>query len=280
MLMPNEERTDAYLSRIGARRPDRPDAASLAVLQLSHMLRVPFENLDIHRGVPIVLDLESIIGKVVYRRRGGYCYELNSAFASLLATFGYRVHLVSARVARTDGAFGAEFDHMALIAHAEDVAGPLLVDVGFGDAFTMPIPIAEDREQADRDRMVRLVRDGARWIYQEDRGDGWQAQYSFTTVPRLLADFADRNEWQQTSPDSHFTSQTICSLPTAEGRITLSGDRLITTVAGVRNERQLGADEVEAVLRDRFGIQFPPDQGADALWSVSAPRQPQQRQNG
>jgi N-hydroxyarylamine O-acetyltransferase len=251
-----EQDAAAYLRRIGGRSPQRPDARSLAALQLAHLLCVPFENLDIHRGVPIVLDVEAIVAKVVHGSRGGYCYELNSAFAALLTTIGYRVDLVAARVAHADGGYGPAFAHMTLVVRGSDDDAPWLVDVGFGDAFTKPMPLVAGREQADRDRMVRLVCRGRLWIYEEDRGEGWRARYSFTTEPRRLADFAAMNEWQQTSPDSHFTPQTICSLLTVEGRITISGHRLITTVAGGRNEVVLNPEELENVLRDRFGVRL------------------------
>jgi N-hydroxyarylamine O-acetyltransferase len=221
---------------------------------MGHLLRVPFENLDIHRGVPIVLDLDMIIEKVVARRRGGYCYELNSAFGALLTTLGYDVDLVAARVARDDGGFSQEFAHMALLVPCESGGDTFLVDVGFGDAFTKPLPLTDGVARLDRDRKVRLVRADQEWAYQEDRGDGWQTQYKFAPEPRRLEDFHDMNEWQQSSPDSHFTSQTVCSVLTVEGRATISGGRLIITRDGHREERELPPTEIEEVLRTQFGV--------------------------
>ena len=75
---------DAYLARIGAARPREPDSHGLAELQVAYLLAVPFENLDIVAGRPISLDLEAIFDKIVRRRRGGFCYELNGLFAWLL----------------------------------------------------------------------------------------------------------------------------------------------------------------------------------------------------
>jgi N-hydroxyarylamine O-acetyltransferase len=243
-----------YLDRIDAPRPHRTDVASLAALQVAHLLRVPFENLDIHRGVPIVLELDAIVDKVVHRRRGGYCYELNGAFGALLTALGYGVDLAAARVARPGRGYSQPLAHMALVVTASDGAAPLLVDVGFGDAFTAPIQLAAGPAQPDRERMVRVTRDGADWVYEEDRGGGWEAQYAFTTSPRRLEDFAAMNEWQQTSPESHFTTGTICSLLTDEGRMTISGSRFIVTNGVERLERELLPREVEATLRDRFGV--------------------------
>jgi N-hydroxyarylamine O-acetyltransferase len=244
----------AYLRRIDVATPDQPDLAALARLQLSHLLCVPFENLDIHRGVPIVLEPTAIFDKVVRRNRGGYCYELNSAFAALLLTLGYGVDMVAARVATDHGGFGRDLAHLTLVVRVPGTTIPYLVDVGFGDAFTKPLPLVPEATITDRDREVRLIPTGGEWAYQEDRGGGWQVRYAFTTQARTLEQFGEMNEWQQTAPESHFTTSTICSLLTIEGRLTLSDTRMITTRHGERLEVVLSQGEVNSVLEQEFGI--------------------------
>ena len=105
----------AYLSRIGYRGTLEPSAATLHALQQAHLLAVPFENLDIHLGRPIVLDQTALFDKIVARRRGGFCYELNGLFAVLLRELGFEVTLLSAGVARASGGFGPEYDHLTLL---------------------------------------------------------------------------------------------------------------------------------------------------------------------
>jgi N-hydroxyarylamine O-acetyltransferase len=61
--------------------------------------------------------------------------------------------------------------------------------------------------------------------------------------------------YHPTSPQSHFTQQRVCSRATPDGRVTISGMRLITTVRGQRHERHLrGEDEYAQALRTHFGI--------------------------
>ena len=74
----------AYLDRIGLPRPEHADAAALRALQLAHLHAVPFETLSVARGEPIVLTERALWEKLVERRRGGFCYELNGLFAWLL----------------------------------------------------------------------------------------------------------------------------------------------------------------------------------------------------
>ena len=249
-----ERRVDEYLDRIGTHRPDVPDRASLARLQLAHLETVPFENLDIARGIPIVTELDAVADKVVRRRRGGYCFELNALFGSLLTSLGYEVRLLAARVARDDGTYGRPFAHLTLDVVDPEGGPSLLTDVAFGDGLTAPLPIVADVVRPDRDRRVRLVRDADAWVYEDDREGTWAPLYTFDLVHRSRTDFDEMNRWQQTSPESRFTQQTICTLLTTDGRVTIAGDRLVVTTDGERDERPLAAGERDLVLRDRFGI--------------------------
>ena len=246
----------AYLRRIGAAAPESPTLAALASLHRAHLLAVPFESLDISLGRPIRLDRASLLAKVVGARRGGYCYELNGLFALLLRSLGYAVDLVSARVATADGGLTDEFDHLALVVSGGRLEEPVLADVGFGEGFVEPLPLRDGFERRERGHLVGLLRRDDTWVSRERRdGEVWRDCFVFSTVPHPLTDFAARNEWQQTSPDSHFTRSRLASVLTPTGRVTLSGDRLITTTQGRREETALAdEDAVRAALADRFGI--------------------------
>jgi N-hydroxyarylamine O-acetyltransferase len=183
------------------------------------MLAVPFENLDIALGRKIVVDEDTMLKKLVDGRRGGFCYELNSAFAALLRALGFRVTSLSARVAREGGSEGREFDHLTL---RVDLDRPWLADVGFGDSFLEPLRLEASSEQSDPAGIFRLVEDGERWYMQKKEADGnWRAQYSFSLQPRGIQEFASMCQYHQTSPESSFTQNRICSRATPQGRITL-----------------------------------------------------------
>ncbi len=246
---------NAYLKRIDYRGPLAPDAETLRGLHQAHLLAAPFENLDIHLGRPIVLDEARLFDKIVRRRRGGFCYELNGLFAALLRALGFKVTLLSARVAAGEGQFGPEFDHLVLLVQ---LAERWLADVGFGDSFVEPLRLDEPGEQRQRTGVYQIVRDGENLMMLKadkagDRVDG----YLFTFRPRQLADFAGMCHYQQTSPQSPFTQKRVCSRATPEGRVTLSDVRLIVTINGQRQERLLtGPEEYAAELWKHFGIEL------------------------
>ncbi len=237
--------------------PSQPSSRLLGALHQAHLLAVPFENLSIHYGQPIILEERPLYDKIVRRHRGGFCYELNGLFAWLLRQLGFTVTLLSAQVAQADGDFSPDFDHLTLQVH--DVNGiDWLADVGFGDSFRRPLQFQSDTEQVDGDGFIYRLHVDARddsWLVQRQGEGDWETQYRFTLRPHMLADFAERCLFQQTSPDSHFTQRRICSLALPDGRITLSDLRLITSVNGVRDKRELDSeDEYRDVLAQQFGI--------------------------
>ncbi len=73
----------AYLKRIDYKGSLELSAEVLCGLHYAHLLAVPFENLDIHLGHPILLNEAQLFEKIVTQRRGGFCYELNESFTAL-----------------------------------------------------------------------------------------------------------------------------------------------------------------------------------------------------
>jgi N-hydroxyarylamine O-acetyltransferase len=245
----------AYLARIHYSGPTEANAETLRALHRAHLVAVPFENLDIHLGRKITVDEAAILNKVVGLRRGGFCYELNGAFAALLRALGFRVTLFSARVARANGGEGPEFDHLTLRVDLED---PWLADVGFGESFLEPFRLETGRDQLDPTGTYRLLAQGERLRIEKFVPDGsWKPQYSFSLQPRCLEEFAGMCRYHQTSPESSFTQERICSRATPDGRITLSEMKLIVTSKGEREERSLASEEEwSSTLRKKFGIRL------------------------
>jgi len=88
----------------------------------------------------------------------------------------------------------------------------------------------------------------------QDR-DEWKAQYRFKLNPYEYSDFAERCKFHQTSPESHFTQNRICSLLTPNGRISVSDTRFIVSENGVRRDHPVASQsEYEQLLRSHFGI--------------------------
>ncbi len=262
---------DAYLERIGHHGPVTPTAATLRALHAAHQQAVPFENLDVALGRPVSLATADLLDKVVARRRGGFCYELNGLFAWLLGELGFAVDLLSARV-RGERGLGPEFDHMALAVTVE--GRTLLADVGFGDSFREPLRLAPGitvAQGAWRYSLAPAPGGDELVLARERDGQPVEAQYHVSAEPHGLDAFAPMCDFHQQSPLSPFTQRVICSRATADGRVTLAGRRLIET-AGARRQEAVIADveDLGCTLAGRFGVTLATPDIA-RLWERTAP---------
>jgi N-hydroxyarylamine O-acetyltransferase len=244
-----------FLERIGAEHSRlSADADSLRLLQRAHLLAVPFENLDIHWKRPIELDIDAFYRKVVEERRGGFCYELNGLFDELLRSLGFTTRLISARVFNGTS-HGREYDHAAIIVTIGEEE--YLADVGFGDFSAEPLRFVLGEQQRDDNGtfIIRRFDDEYLEVAKKMTGE-WKSEYIFKEIARDLSEFAEMCDFQQYSPESHFTKGKLCSIMTEKGRKTLTDSKFIMTSNGERIDREI-PDEAEfcRLLNDEFGIE-------------------------
>lgn len=242
-----------YLNRFHANLTNEISYNSLKELQFLHMQHVPFENLDVIRRTPIYLNLERIYEKVVTRKRGGYCYELNGLFHWLLKELGYQANLVAATVQKPDGSWAKADTHAAIVVELDQA---YLMDVGFGDSTLSPIPL---------DGTAHTDHSGTYWVthnsdnfYELNRqtGEHNRVLYKFSRVYKQLLDFHEGCVYNQVSKKSTFTHDDLITRATTNGRITLSGMQLSRTVNGKKDKTELTEEEKQHVLVTQFGI-FP-----------------------
>ncbi len=246
----------ALLRLLGVRR-EAPSAPFLRRLQRRFLTTVPFENLDIHWRVPLELDVRRMWEKVVLRRRGGFCYELNGLFGWLLEQLGFDVAMLSARVWRKPArTWGPEFDHLAL--HVRVDGGDYLVDVGYGDSFRSPLPLPAGMG-SDVSGTYRLLPEGGEMQLEHASVPGhWRPLYRVSLKPHPLEDFRGMFLWHQTSPESPFTNHTVFTLARPWGRSTVT-ERYRMETRGHHTTRHRFQDRTEWLkeLRTRFGVLGP-----------------------
>ncbi|GIO65765.1 arylamine N-acetyltransferase family protein [Paenibacillus cookii] len=248
-------RATDYLNRIGYDGAVEPTAAVLARLQECHIYHVPYENLDIVNGVPLSLKLEDLHDKIVSRRRGGYCFELNALFAWLLEEIGFKVTHYFARFWRDEPNPPPMRRHHVLRVEAE--GRPFLCDVGVGGIVPVtPLLLAEGIEQPAGNERYRLDRDPFfGWMLCEWKHGEWCRLYSFTEEPQLLQDYAMASYWCEHAPESIFTQSAMVFIRTPEGRNTVAGEEFrIFGSGGVESWVPQSAEEYHQALLKHFGI--------------------------
>ena len=247
--------TSAYLRRMNYHGSTAPTVDTLRALHRAYLLTVPFENLDIHRNKPIILNEAALFEKIVVNRRGGYCYELNGLLASLLLQMGFDVTMFSANVIH--GGIPAEIDHLTLLIQLDE---RWIVDVGFGDSSRLPLRLVEEEKLYGVDSTYRFVRSEDRWLLQRlIETEEWYDEYSFDVnlIPLALSDFEEANRYYQTEPESYFVQGRICSRAMEEGRISLTDNALNVTRNGQREETPMEDEQAFVrALNEHFGIQI------------------------
>lgn len=246
---------EAYIKRINYKGNLIPNLEVLKHLQKSHLLNVPFENLDIHYKSPIDLNFDKFYQKVVEKGRGGFCYELNGLFDRLLQKLGYNTKIISARVYdNKKNEFGAEYDHLAIIVEINQKE--YLVDVGFGEFTFYPLKLEIDNIQSDpRGNFVIEKYDNDYLKVSKIKEETKSFEYIFTMKKRALSEFTEMCNYHQTSANSHFTQKKLISRPTESGRVTITGNTLkITEGSEIIEEHQFNNKDFGKYLLNYFNI--------------------------
>jgi len=247
-----------YLKRINYTGEVKPDLATLTAIHRAHLLAIPYENLDIHRDCPVTVDVAQIYEKIVMEHRGGWCFEMNGLFEWVLREVGFDVTLMSSYVGRSEVTETGVGDHLIMRVMLDK---PYLADVGFGNGFIEPLPLAEGTYQQGY-LSFALSQKECRWWFQNHIYGGFG--YDFDLKPYQLSDFAGQSTRLQTSPESGFVRATVCMRFTPEGYIALRGAVLRTvTSAGEADETIDNLSRYEQILSEQFDLHLP---DVDALW--------------
>ena len=244
---------EGYLDRIGYSGSPAPTRDALFALQRAHLLAVPFESLDCHLGVEIRLEPDALFDKVVVRRRGGFCYELNALFALLLEALGFRVRRLAARPFTADG-LAPPYAHLALMVELEH---RWLADVGFGFFSRAPLDVDRRGDQAVDGRRYRVAEEGGALVVEDpDMPSRWG--YAFDLEPHRLAEYADQCRIYSTDPESGFVRRAVVSQAFPDGWITVTREAVIGGRGGERLNRAIVGDaDWRATLRSLLGVTVP-----------------------
>ncbi|GAA0578885.1 arylamine N-acetyltransferase family protein [Rhizomicrobium electricum] len=253
---------DAYLDRIRYDGPLRRDAATLTALHRAHLLAIPYENLDVQFGRPLTTAIPAIFDKIVTRRRGGWCYEMNGLFGWALAELGFEVTRCAGAVLRESRGDESIGNHLVLKVRVDE--GTFLADVGFGDGPIDPIAIVSGP----------FVSHGFEFALAQIEGDGWWrlrhhafggvSSFDFTLAPADETLLSERCALLQSSPQSPFVQNAVLQHHVGDGVWQMRGRVLRKTTPAGKTDRVVdSAAEYVDVLSDIFKLGLP--EAAD-LW--------------
>ncbi|XP_023285390.1 arylamine N-acetyltransferase, pineal gland isozyme NAT-10-like [Seriola lalandi dorsalis] len=272
---------EEYFKRIGFHGSyEKLDLATLKLIHKQHVMSIPFENLSIHCGEKIIMDLEVIFNKIVRSSRGGWCLENNFLFGWVLREMGYNTTTLGSRVFySTVNDFGPDDTHLINKVVIDGKA--YITDVSFGVSSQVwePLELISGKDQPQAAGVFRLIDKGDMWVLEKtgrkpevvnpefassslvNRKEKKQI-YGFTLVPRDADHFFETSHTLQTDPSSLFTNKSICSLQTPAGFRALIGwtysEVTYKPVEGVDvlDMRDIPDDEIEQILKENFNVKL------------------------
>ena len=256
---------DSYLKRIGYSGPRNATLETLRALQGKHPLAIPFENLDALTGRPIKLDVSSLERKLVHSRRGGYCFEQNLLFKHVLASFGFDVTSLAARVVWERPAETRARTHMVLLVALG--SRRYICDVGFGGlTATAPLELTPDVEQPTPHETFRVVTVSKEFAVEGRVRGEWKRLYRFDLQEQLQVDIELLNHYVMSHAESPMRSRLLAARAAPDRRFGLGGGVLsVHHLHGASEQRRIGSvDELRRVLDAIFGIEVPVGKDVDA----------------
>ena len=259
----------SYLDRINYRGPLEPTFDTLCAIHTAHLQSIAYENLDIHLGNEVSIEFAQIVDKIIHRQRGGWCFEMNSLLAWALTDLGYSVALLGAAVGRQEGDDSTHLNHLILRVDINEPEQPYLADVGFGNGFLLPLPLAQgtySQEFIQHELTVKNSENSRGWCSYRNVNDNFG--FDFTLQPRTINEFADQCHRLQTSPESGFVKATVCQIFQEKGHISLRGVVLKEMRSTNTTKREIDSlAEYSNLLTDTFGLKLTQPE-IEQLWSI------------
>lgn len=233
-----------------------PTTDFLGKVQEACVKTIPYENLDILAGKPILLDRDTLYDKVITRKRGGYCFELNAFLHFILEEMGFAVTSRLARYLRGESEipFGR---HRVIIVSLDGV--DYMLDIGVGQTSPRrPLALTDGKIQEQNGETYRFERDPELgWILSDLHNGEWRRYICFTDERKLEIDFTVPSFWCEMHPDSPFNKQEMLAIKTPIGRKTLDGRTFKifgSESAPLHIEENVGDVRLTEILEKEFGI--------------------------
>ena len=257
----NKEKISKYFERINLKQDlDNIvlDLELLKKIQYSHVMNIPYENIDIANNIPLDLDNDKLFEKMIINNRGGYCFEINSLYNWLLCELGYKTTSYMSRYLRGELEIPMR-RHRVIAVESDLISGRILCDAGVGErAPKHPLLIEEGIIQEQFGETYRFEKDEFfGWLLTDYHKGEWKPYYSFTEEPQLDIDYVMPSFYCEKHPDSPFNKKFMIEIKTPDGRKTLNDNVFHIFKSGNMDELVIDNDELlRNILREHFYIKI------------------------
>lgn len=254
-----------FLTRLGITDNDlTPSVDLLLKINKAHVMKVPFENLDLHMHRDVSAELDTVWKKIVTGRRGGWCHEQVVVLEHALKQLGFQnVRRGTGRVFLGPGVQSPPGSHAFALVTVPVVNQTFLMDVGFPDTTVEPLNVSPEiigkEQKLSNGRVFKVTKEGNVYTRhaQNDQGE-FQPSWQWIDSDNLqIGLYEEGNNWVKNGPNSPFLKNTLVSKKTSDGRFTLSGLTKIVTVGNVKTKTEISREEFIRTLKEEFDIDLP-----------------------
>ncbi|MDO4503264.1 MAG: arylamine N-acetyltransferase [Coriobacteriia bacterium] len=257
----------AYWKRLGlapeqAGQDESADVELLDRLVMAHQRTISFECMDSRfQLAPIDLGIRALERKVISGNRGGYCFELNALFRTLLTEAGFDAQPVIARIVRMATGPESPLNHHGILVR---IGGQLrYADVGFGGpmaACSLPVEDGSVTQSCGQEFQVTRASTGWWMIsYRRAGGDAdWVDVCLFRDEPCLPSDFLPLSWYTETHPESVFRTTLLLNRRTADGNVSLRENQFTRRSGDAVEQSTATWAELPQLLEREFLITPPP----------------------
>ena len=191
----NEIERVTYLRRIGYEGKTEVSKECLEALMELHLRNVPFENLESYKeGKVPSLESSDVYEKIVLRKRGGYCFELNKLFYELLKASGFQAIPVGVRILWKKEKLPPMLHRATLVTLGSDM---YYCDIGYGGPGPKHLVKLKDgiHEEKGGEFRIMMKPEGTNGeiLIERRKGNTYLPLLRFRMSPTLEADFGLMN---------------------------------------------------------------------------------------
>lgn len=272
--VPETPDADRYLERIGLDKRPTADWDGLVTVLQAHQRSVPFENIDVcDFGKALSLTPEDLFEKIVVKRRGGYCFELNGSFLYLLKSLGFEVTPCYCRSLR-DGTLGG-ISHRGCLVYLDGKT--YFTDVGYGNIMSgIPLLMEDGSVTSDGKALFTIKHYAGSWYEMigdcpcriNAQGELEHIKKTDLVISTELAVCADFDMFNERfySPASGFRKKRWCIIQTDDGQMSINGSRFFFLSDSRLSTEKINSPEARReIMEEYFGLVF-----TDEEWDVIA----------
>lgn len=253
----DKKQIELYLNKIEYTDEIKINYDTLCKLQIAHITHIPYENIDVLNKIPLSLEAQDLFDKMIVRKRGGYCFELNGLYSNLLKSLGFNVTNLAGRFMYQDGKTRMRLHRILKV----DIDGKSYIsDVGIlSELPRKGLEFIIEKAQSDGKCEYKFGYnenlEGEYILYQKKPNKNWKQIYSFSLEPQLDIDYVLPSFYCESHPNSPFINSMKVARYTEDEHIRFFDRELIFYKNGkVRKIEKVPADKVDDVLKEYFNI--------------------------